>query len=107
MRISDWSSDVCSSDLGRRGNEAPPPLGRAVSGERGPMSRARMTMRAVIERNTESGTDEYSHPLPPVFATLHAALPCWVWSTSRRTVVDGDKTEIGGATCRERVCKSV
>src|SRR3546814_5932327 len=58
------------------------------------MSRARMTMRAVIERNTESGTDEYSHPLPPVFATLHAALPCWVWSTSRRTVVDGDKTAI-------------
>lgn len=50
-------------------------------------------MRAVVERNTASGTDAYGHPVPPVFGP-HATLPCFVWSTQRRTVADGDKTAL-------------
>jgi hypothetical protein len=50
-----------------------------------------MTMRAVVERNSASGTDTYGHPVAPVFAA-HATLPCFVWSSQRREVVDGDKT---------------
>ena len=57
------------------------------------MSRSRMTMRAAIERNTESGTDADNNPLPPVFAAV-ATVPCFVWSRSRREVEDGTKTAI-------------
>lgn len=58
------------------------------------MSRARMTMRAQIERNAEAGTDDYGHPLPADFQPLHAALPCFVWSRQGREAVDGDKTAL-------------
>ena len=49
-----------------------------------------MTMRAVVERNTAVGVDDYGHPVAPVFAP-HATLPCFVWSRMRREVRDGDK----------------
>lgn len=55
------------------------------------MSRGRMTMRAAVERNGAAGTDDYGHPVAPVFAA-HATLACFVWSNQRRAVVDGDKT---------------
>ena len=54
-------------------------------------ARGRMTMRAVVERNTASGTDAHGHPVKPAFTTL-ATLPCFVWSKQRRDVVDGSKT---------------
>lgn len=50
-----------------------------------------MTMRAEIERNTATGSDAYGHPVAPVFEA-HATVPCWVYSRSRREVVDGAKT---------------
>jgi hypothetical protein len=52
-----------------------------------------MTMRAVVERNTASGTDAHGHPVAPVF-TAHATLPCFVWSRQRREAVDGAKTAL-------------
>ena len=52
-----------------------------------------MTMRAAVERNQAVGTDAYGGPVAPVFAA-HATLPCWVWSNSRREIVDGDKTAL-------------
>ncbi len=56
-------------------------------------ARSRMTMRAVIERNTATAEDTYGHPVTPVFEA-HATIPCWIWSRQRREVVDGSKTAV-------------
>ena len=56
-------------------------------------ARGRMTMRAAIERNSAAGTDDYGHGVTPVFAA-HATIACFVWSTSRRTITDGDKEAV-------------
>lgn len=53
-------------------------------------ARGRMVHRAAVERNTASGTDDYGHPVAPVFEAL-ATVPCFAWSTSRTEVVDGGK----------------
>src|SRR3546814_3704040 len=86
MRISDWSSDVCSSDLGgrvfRRGyrelDAADLGLVQDVGRDDFQCSGRRM-VRAVAA--TSSGL-----------------------STTRST---GDATQIGRASCRERVCQYV
>ena len=57
------------------------------------MARARMTMRAEVERNTAAGTDPHGHPVAPFFTAL-ATVPCWVWSKQARVAVDGDKTAV-------------
>ncbi len=54
-------------------------------------ARQRMTMRAVRERNQTTTFDSYGSPEAPVYA-VPVSLPCWVWSQSRRAIVDGDKT---------------
>src|SRR3546814_9465415 len=79
MRISDWSSDVCSSDLDEVGLEIYAPLGLA--------DRERAGKVAVAE-----------HP-------LHARqFPDFVFiSQSGRDAIG----EIGRASCRERVCQYV
>jgi hypothetical protein len=51
----------------------------------------RLTMRAIMERNTATGTDPRGHPLPPVW-TGNGTLRCFVWSKASREAVDGDKT---------------
>ena len=50
----------------------------------------RLTMRAVMQRNTETGTDPRGLPLPAVW-TDNGVLPCFVWSNASREAVDGDK----------------
>lgn len=55
-----------------------------------------MTMRAAIERNTATGTDQWGNPVAPSFASIGAPIPCFVSSSSRRQAVgemtDGKKT---------------
>lgn len=51
----------------------------------------RLNMRAILERNTETGTDPRGLPLPAVWAG-NGTVPCFVWSNSSREAVDGDKT---------------
>lgn len=53
--------------------------------------RGRMTMRAAVERNTETGKDPHGNPLPPVFAA-HATLPCFIWSNRSHQAYPGDRT---------------
>lgn len=48
-------------------------------------------MRCRIERNVQAAADPYGHPAPPDWQVLHAALPCWLSSTAKREVADGDK----------------
>src|SRR3546814_6540505 len=81
MRISDWSSDVCSSDLHRPGG------GAAVE----PSRHGGLTWRAVLLRKQE--------PSEPG-ASLAILGSCF-----RRNTSDGSK--IGRASCRERVCQYV
>ncbi len=56
-------------------------------------ARLRMTMRAVIERDTATGTDDYGQPVKPAFTAL-ATVPCWAWSKQRRERVDGNKSAL-------------
>src|SRR3546814_2350438 len=80
MRISDWSSDVCSSDLG-------------AMVER--VDAARLRLGVLI--------DDQVHPAlrgHPVAQFVHRPeLPCRVDMQQRK--------EIGRASCRERVCQYV
>ena len=55
------------------------------------MIAGRLTMRAIMLRNTATGTDPRGHPLPPVW-TANGTLRCFVWSKASREAVDKDKT---------------
>src|SRR3546814_7042141 len=77
MRISDWSSDVCSSDLLDRKTQGNPTM---------------ETLTAL----------KIAHVVATVLLLAGAlGLAIWVWRTRR----NGD--EIGRASCRERVCQYV
>ena len=54
-------------------------------------ARGKMTMRAAVERDTSTGTDDFGNPDKPNFTTL-ATVPCWAWSSTDREVVDGGKS---------------
>src|SRR3546814_14627621 len=106
MRISDWSSDVCSSDLGVI------PLERYVIDGMMTSAQAGFLVRAVRERQnvliagaTSSGK-----------TTLANALLAEIAATGDRVLVLEDTVElpcaardhvpqIGRASCRERVCQ--
>jgi hypothetical protein len=55
------------------------------------MISGRLTMRATIERNQASATDDWGGPVAAVFASIGAALPCFVYSNKATTVSDGAK----------------
>src|SRR3546814_5559129 len=81
MRISDWSSDVCSSDLGRLG------LGDGLfrDGRRLTNGWFRSACNAIsLERVERMQSLERARPIWPILAA-----------------------EIGRASCRERVCQYV
>src|SRR3546814_12277367 len=82
IRISDWSSDVCSSDLRGDGGAARDPLG-----EGGSHNRSRNRRRA--GRDGGPAADHASPGRRPVGSRL------------------SDDPEIGRASCRERVCQYV
>src|SRR3546814_7918495 len=95
MRISDWSSDVCSSDLRR------PVLWRSAADEAERHSTGRRSRR---EGTAETIVDAAS--LIAVAATRMSVSDTLRWPADDR--VDEFKTpEIGRASCRERVCKYV
>lgn len=55
------------------------------------MISGRLTMRAIVQRNTASGTDAWGQPVAPIWSTV-ATLSCFTWSNASRELVDGDKT---------------
>src|SRR3546814_13334959 len=86
MRISDWSSDVCSSDLGPRDRGLPQVIHLHVT---------------LYELRQADGTLIYMAPVPPCFhpnTGIHEALAAELVA---------DLPQIGGASCRERVCQYV
>src|SRR3546814_13087637 len=101
MRISDWSSDVCSSDLRAGSNSghaaAMPPPGAALPG-----SDRSKTAQASGHRSQES--------LPAAQARGSTCRIAWQ-SPDRELPLEEEESEslhqIGRASCRERVCKYV
>src|SRR3546814_4306091 len=97
MRISDWSSDVCSSDLvaaiasGRKlrlpAIAADADLGRAV-------------LHAIAVRYGESEAEVGVEELPPLDHALRRIVAI-------EDAVDRGHEEIGSASCRARVCQYV
>src|SRR3546814_1242647 len=95
MRISDWSSDVCSSDLGDLG-------GRGAHGVVVDREPRRVAGPRPAQQELRTGADlggaaqcrrgVHTRPRPTVFF---------------RSSASGTGPEIGRAYCRERVCQYV
>ena len=60
-------------------------------------ARAKMTMRAAVQRDGASGTDGFGQPNAASWASHLSSLACWVWTPSEREVVDGAKTATIGS----------
>src|SRR3546814_10627279 len=97
MRISDWSSDVCSSDLGMNYGPADDPLKLLEMRTRGSIS--------VYARGRDYH-DVVKSRLKQLAGFIHARFAAEV-----KVFVDTapvmEKPQIGRASCRERVCKYV
>src|SRR3546814_4490035 len=97
MRISDWSSDVCSSDLAKAAGTAMSSITYHYGGKEG--------LYLAAADYIVSQMDDGAHPIEgdglpktPDAArrAIHKALAGFI-----------DKLEIGRASCRERVCQYV
>jgi head-tail adaptor len=55
------------------------------------MIAGRLTMRAVVQRNTATGKDAWGQPVPADWETI-GAVRCFAWSNQSRELIDGDKT---------------
>src|SRR3546814_19889874 len=108
MRISDWSSDVCSSDL------VPFPVMHVDTGKKFPEMYAFRDRYAV-----EWGLDFKRETCPPL-EEIDASLPPAARSAARKTAglrqaiakhalkgVIAGLRQTGSASCRERVCQYV
>src|SRR3546814_10901195 len=102
MRISDWSSDVCSSDLVEGGVER-----RVSARER----RARGPGEEKQDKQSEG--DRQLRTSNIVSDKLHGGFPSHQDATEPRPegsspiVPLPDKRQLGRASCRERVCQYV
>src|SRR3546814_14798663 len=109
MRISDWSSDVCSSDLEfHELKEKLPDLEHALKILLLPKDEAD-ARNAILEVRAGTGGDEaalFAADLLRMYQR-YAELQGW-----RFAIIDASEIEIGGykigrASCRERVCQYV
>src|SRR3546814_14628479 len=91
MRISDWSSDVCSSDLDPRGAR--------------PRRRGEHGLRAEPRRRERGPHRQPQHGAqhPPLGPVQHGARPDVLPPRGAAALLP----EIGRASCRERVCQYV
>src|SRR3546814_16483101 len=106
MRISDWSSDVCSSDL------AKDIVDRETAGQAGDIIKVANDFMAPIERDrialtkpyrdaadaAKATCDQFLQPLLDALDRLRARLQAWS---------DAEDEQIGRASCRESVCPYV
>src|SRR3546814_12646664 len=106
MRISDWSSDVCSSDLLTERNDQPRILGdRDEFGRRHRLAfaivpaRERLESRDLARRQFDQRLESEVQPVLFDRAAQRGLQP--------EAVVGEDRRRIGRASCRERVCQYV
>src|SRR3546814_10998608 len=98
MRISDWSSDVCSSDLLER---SPPPAEDQRS------IKASMAGWEAVTRSLE-GSGPIAGRLRPGRGCRSTAAINYTWHFSDLVKLRGPRArKIGRASCRERVCQYV
>lgn len=57
-------------------------------------ARSRMTQRALVERGTSPGLDDYDMPEPAEWATHVAAMPCFLYGTTEREAVSDERTVV-------------
>src|SRR3546814_15947919 len=107
MRISDWSSDVCSSDLGERRRQAQPKLlslivvvidGRKLIGEQ-----ARRLFKTQASGDEKVGEQRVEQPVAIASAGALGA----VRGEAAQAALAENVVDIGRASWRERVCKYV
>src|SRR3546814_3365649 len=89
MRISDWSSDVCSSDLEGKG-------GKRDKKQRKPSGRIRV-----------DNVHGFEKPVAPIVREVEVPEAITVGELANRMAVKAVELikESGRAACRERVCK--
>src|SRR3546814_11062699 len=106
MRISDWSSDVCSSDLVSQGLVKGAPSPQGVDRDD---IQERISMRQAGMPVVEPTRDPFLHIKNP---KVREETKGRMMENSAKTLdksqpeVDKARNKIGRASCRERVCKS-
>src|SRR3546814_15524467 len=111
MRISDWSSDVCSSDLGTVHAQSIPLVVLTSNGTR-ELSDAlrRRCLYHFVDYPTEAKEARIlTTRMPQIDATLALQIAAFVASVRKEDLrkVPGVAEQIGRASCRERVCQYV
>src|SRR3546814_6259243 len=102
MRISDWSSDVCSSDLGVQVESAD----RARHDIGGQDSHGQLVL---VTQTLAQGSAEIAARQPQFVSQLLGSMVeiGEVIAPALDLAARGDQREIGRASCRERVCQYV
>src|SRR3546814_14287135 len=104
MRISDWSSDVCSSDLAQdQAGDIADKIINNPNPQAFQVFNAPEPARVVADKTVQGG-----HALRVKIPGADAK--AWTISLSdpiEKPVKKGDKLEIGRESCRERVCQYV
>src|SRR3546814_4813441 len=103
MRISDWSSDVCSSDL----TEDCLPMLNHISFGVADLARSRTFYDAVLKPLGLACTSPGDTSLG--YGDAAGAIPLWLLAAKKpvRAEAQNGLHEIGRASCRARVCQYV
>src|SRR3546814_7098353 len=99
MRISDWSSDVCSSDLLRELNDR-------LSYQASHDELTDLYNRREFERRLAQAITQVDRGGPPA-ALMYADLDQFKLINDTSGHAAGDQLQIGRASCRERGCQYV
>src|SRR3546814_7016339 len=111
MRISDWSSDVCSSDLDVRNPWSPRELGFYVprinprTDERCVTTNGVETCKIAIQTNNLDLDDRgFIYAVDRANSGMHIVE---LTEAAKKELTRRPEAEIGRASCRERVCQYV
>src|SRR3546814_14261682 len=102
MRISDWSSDVCSSDLWTTDRPIHVLISQHRDGELIARAMDRFGLHTVRGSGAKAGSAEKGGR-----AALRAILQLRKKGEYITFTPDGPRGQIGRASCRERVCQDV
>src|SRR3546814_6313768 len=100
MRISDWSSDVCSSDLARTPRAEPMP----ASTDQTDITRWRSPLGKAVRAAASAAGERTAAEMPCRARPAISDTSSWARPHNAEEAV---KTKIGRASCRERVCQYV
>src|SRR3546814_10086883 len=98
MRISDWSSDVCSSDLRHMADQ------HIIADDQRAAIRVTRARRIAMEHASVLDIGALADADAEYVGAQHAIVPD---RASRPDLDIADDREIGRASCRERVCQYV